>query len=115
GEALNRGHRIPPWLAAWAPNIVLGAAGLYLLAWRTRAADQPMRFALPQLPFRLPGARGLRFPSVHLPFLGILDRYVWATYARIVMLSALGLAAVFYLAAFLDNVDRVFRGSATWD
>ena len=27
GQSLVRGHIVPPWLAAWLPNIVLGGAG----------------------------------------------------------------------------------------
>ena len=37
GQSLVRGHIIPPWLAAWMPNIVLGAMGGLLFMWRDRA------------------------------------------------------------------------------
>ena len=140
GQALNVGHLIPPWVAAWSPNIVLGAAGIWLLVWRNRAADQPWRFRLPfRLPFRrradaaalaggtpaapLPRAVGARasrpavritLPDFALPLPGILDRYVAASYVRIVMLSVVALGAMFYLAVIIDNVPRVFRGNATW-
>ena len=46
--------------------------------------------------------------------LGILDRYVASTYARIAGLSALAMAGIFYISTFLDLSDKVFRGQATW-
>lgn len=33
--ALGEGDRVPPWLAGWAPSIVFGAIGLYLLQLRS--------------------------------------------------------------------------------
>ena len=46
--------------------------------------------------------------------LGILDRYVASTYARIAGLSAIAMAGIFYISTFLDLSDKVFRGQATW-
>jgi len=108
GQSLVRGHIIPPWLAAWGPNIVLGAVGLLLFRWRDRGFDRPIR--LPALP----SLRATGIPPLRLPMLGILDRYVATTYARITLLSALAMAGIFYIAAFLDLSDKVFRGQATW-
>jgi len=108
GQSLVRGHIVPPWLAAWGPNIVLGALGLLLFRWRDRGFDRPIR--LPALP----SLRAAGIPPLRLPMLGILDRYVATTYARIAMLSALAMAGIFYIAAFLDLSDKVFRGQATW-
>ena len=42
--------------------------------------------------------------------LGILDRYVAATYARVAGLAALAMAGIFYISTFLDLSDKVFRG-----
>jgi len=108
GQSLVRGHVVPPWLAAWAPNIVLGGLGALLFAWRDRAADRPMRFG------RLPSIPTFRIPPLKLPMLGILDRYVVSTYSRIAGLSALAMAGIFYISTFLDLSDKVFRGQATW-
>ena len=41
GRQMAKGQVLPPWLAVWAPNIVLGAAGVALLLWRARSADKP--------------------------------------------------------------------------
>jgi lipopolysaccharide export LptBFGC system permease protein LptF len=35
GLALGTGGYVPPWLAAWSPNILFAGAGL-LLGWRVR-------------------------------------------------------------------------------
>lgn len=108
GQSLVRGHLVPPWLAAWGPNIVLGTLGLLLFHWRDRGFDRPLR--LPALPT----LRTAGIPPLRLPMLGILDRYVATTYARIALLAALAMAGIFYIAAFLDLSDKVFRGQATW-
>jgi LPS export ABC transporter permease LptG len=44
----------------------------------------------------------------------ILDRYVARNFARVVALSAAGMLGIFYISAFLDLSDKVFRGDATW-
>ena len=127
GQSLVRGHIVPPWVAAWLPNIVLGALGGMLFLWRDRAADQPIRI---RLPFRkrapiatAPQAASapveervatIRIPTLRLPGMGLLDRYVAMSYARVVGLSAVSMAGVFYIATFLDLSDKVFRGDATW-
>src|SRR5688572_10024294 len=109
GQSLIRGHVIPPWLGAWGPNIVLGIVGGLLFLWRDRGFDSPLR--LPALPR---AAASVATPPLRLPMLGILDRYVATVYARIAVLSAAAMAGLFYISAFLDLSDTVFRGQATW-
>ena len=53
-------------------------------------------------------------PTINVPMLGILDRYVVSTYVRIAAISAAALAGIFYISTFLDLSDKVFRGDATW-
>ena len=64
---------MPPWLAAWLPNIVLGALGVLLFAWREArgrpAAANPAARALET--FRHDGAMGARG-----------DRAAWARLRR---------------------------------
>jgi lipopolysaccharide export system permease protein len=48
GPALAKGHLIPPWLAVWAPNIILSGVGAGLFFWRSRAAVQVFRLARPR-------------------------------------------------------------------
>ena len=39
GQSLVRGHVVPPWLAAWMPNLALGGLGVWLLQRRSRPGD----------------------------------------------------------------------------
>jgi LPS export ABC transporter permease LptG/LPS export ABC transporter permease LptF len=130
GQAMAKGHMLPPWLAVWLPNFVLGTLGLLMFAWRKRAADQPLRILVPAFWRRSeaepaagpkpPGAvrRTAGFASraagVLMPMPGILDRYVATSYVRVLALSALGMAGIFYISTFLDLADEVFKGQATW-
>ena len=130
GPALAKGHLIPPWLAVWAPNIILSAVGAGLFFWRSRAADQEFRLAVPQWLRRRIAARDARrgyhrasdaepstpAPSLlaRLPKPSILDRYVTSMYVRVFLLCALGLLALFYISTFIDRSDKVFKGAATW-
>jgi LPS export ABC transporter permease LptF/LPS export ABC transporter permease LptG len=108
GQSLVRGHVVPPWLAAWMPNIALGGLGVWLLLRRRRPGAGARR--LPGLP-RVPA---LKIPPLRLPLLGILDRYVASAYLRVACLSAVAMAGIFYISTFLDLSDKVFRGQATW-
>lgn len=111
GPQLVKGDIIPPWLAAWLPNVVLGALAAALFVWRERVADQSIR--LPAfLQTRASKPRVAR-QSSGLGFLRILDRYVTAMYLRILALSAASLLAVFYISTFIDRADKLFKGAAT--
>lgn len=111
GQKMVRGSIIPPWLAAWLPNLVLGALAAALFVWRERVADQP---------FRLPDAirKRLSRPRVSRPWSGlgwlrILDRYVGGVYLQMLLLSAASLMGVFYISTFVDRADKLFKGTAT--
>jgi lipopolysaccharide export system permease protein len=39
--ALGEGDRIAPWVAAWAPNLLFAAIGLYLLYLRASNREAP--------------------------------------------------------------------------
>lgn len=127
GPALAKGHLIPPWLAVWAPNIILSLVGAGLFFWRSRAADQEFRFTLPAslqrrtpAPPRRRDVAGLEDVPSHDGFMSrfprpsILDRYVAMMYLRVFLLCALGLLALFYISTFIDRSDKVFKGAATW-
>jgi LPS export ABC transporter permease LptG/LPS export ABC transporter permease LptF len=47
-EALAKGQRVPPELAMWVPNVVLGVAGVALLVFRAQGRE------LPDLAFTVP-------------------------------------------------------------
>jgi LPS export ABC transporter permease LptG/LPS export ABC transporter permease LptF len=123
GMALARGQMLPPWLGVWLPNVVLTPAALLLFAWRDRAADRPIRIGLPRslLARWTPGPAGrpanpltLRLPQLRLPALSLLDRYVATSYLRSFAVAFVALIGLFYVAAFLDHSDKVFKGQATW-
>jgi LPS export ABC transporter permease LptF/LPS export ABC transporter permease LptG len=113
GRALTKGHLVWPWVGAWLPNMVLGAMGVLLILLRRRVADQPLRFPLPAALRRFTAAAPRRLGRWRLP-VSILDRYVIATYARVLGLSLLALSSVFYISTFVDQSEKVFKGDATW-
>ncbi|MGE0591183.1 MAG: LPS export ABC transporter permease LptG [Vicinamibacterales bacterium] len=123
GQALAKGQAVSPWLAVWLPNLVLGALGALLLVRRRKSADQPL-LSLAGLsrffPRRAPATHSARHPRpvgralAWLPGPSLLDRYVVATYVRVMLLAAASLAGLFYIATFLDLSDKLFKGQTTW-
>jgi len=117
GPGLANSGMMPPWLAAWAPNFILGALGIALFVWRGRVADQPIRLPIPAVLSRFTASRATRVRAnavIAVPGLRILDRYVAAMYIRIMLLSGVAMAGIFYISTFIDLSDKVFRGKATW-
>jgi LPS export ABC transporter permease LptG/LPS export ABC transporter permease LptF len=125
GPALAKGHLMAPWLAVWLPNMILAAIGVALFHWRSRAADQEIRLAVPSWLKREPRAAGhgtgTQSSAVRergllhrLPRLSILDWYVTTTYGRVFLLCIGGLLALFYISTFIDLTDKLTKGTATW-
>ena len=112
GQSLNKGHYVAPWFGAWLPDIVLGVLGLLLFKARNKAGDRPLRIPIPAVLSHLLRPSALAGRSLGWP--GILDRYVAMTYARMLALSAGALISVFYIAAFTELSEKVFKGAATW-
>jgi LPS export ABC transporter permease LptF/LPS export ABC transporter permease LptG len=125
-RALALGGRINPSFAPWIANVVLGAAGLVLVWWRSGSADQPLRIPLPSL--RAPASSGndesssmprrraslsFRLPQFSLLQPRLLDRYVSRQYLRVFAIGLVGLLGLFYISAFMDMADKLFRGTAT--
>jgi LPS export ABC transporter permease LptF/LPS export ABC transporter permease LptG len=110
GPSLAKGSLVPPWFAAWLPNIVMGVAGVLLFAWRDKAADRPLRIPIPEfLKLRPFGSAARSWGPIR-----ILDHYVTTSYARVLALAAVAMAGIFYISTFLDLSDKVFKGDATW-
>jgi LPS export ABC transporter permease LptG/LPS export ABC transporter permease LptF len=123
GMAMAKGQMVPAWLGVWLPNVVLTPFGCLLFAWRERAADQPMRPTLPAwavgmwahlVSTRRKAGVNIRMPSLWLPLPSLLDRYVVLSYLRAFAIAFVALIGLFYIAAFLDRSDEVFKGQATW-
>lgn len=136
-ESLTKGFWLPPWLAMWVPDVILGAAGLFLLRRRARSADQPIRIAVPAwLRRRLPGpdaaavtpvaidpaapprpparpAIVIKIPRFDLPRPTLLDGYIARQYGRILGMTIIGLLGLFYISSFIDKSDKLFKGQIT--
>jgi LPS export ABC transporter permease LptF/LPS export ABC transporter permease LptG len=128
-RAFATGGRLQPEWAPWIPNVVMAVAGIALLAWRVRSADQPIRLSIPAFWRRpAPASTGsvprvapasprvvlvLRVPHLNLPTPKLLDLYVIREYLRVFTLAVVGLLGIFYISTFIDLVDKLFRGQTT--
>lgn len=109
GPQLAKSGKVPPWFAAWLPNVVLGALAAAMFLWRERVADQAI--ALPAFIRRwLSRPRSARRRG---GLVRILDSYVTGMYVQMVLLSGAALMAVFYISTFIDRADKLFKGAAT--
>ena len=129
GRQMAKGQIVPPSLATWAPNIVLGIAGLALLLWRSRSAERPFRLALPtrlRLRRLAPGTAAppatsrkvvvvVRIPQLRIPVPRpkLLDWYVSSLFAKVLALAFFGLLGIFYISTFIDLSDKLFKGTTT--
>jgi len=121
--------RLPPGLAPWLVNVVLGAAGVALVLWRAGSADQPIRFGIPtfwrraslastpevaaEVPSRRRVVLVIRIPHVDWPHPRLLDIYIAKQYLSIFLLSFVALVGIFYISTFIDLADKLFGGAAT--
>jgi LPS export ABC transporter permease LptG len=119
----------------WLPNIVLGAAGVFLMVRRARWADQPIRITLPAWVYARLGAGAatprsrrsdsgiriqggkprlvIRVPHYRLPRPNLLDLYIAKQYARILGMTIVGMLGLFYISTFIDMSDKVFKGQVS--
>jgi LPS export ABC transporter permease LptG/LPS export ABC transporter permease LptF len=129
-RGLAMGGRIPPSLAPWIGNVVLGIVGLGLVIWRAGSGDRPMRITLPAFLRRGESAveasaspaaaigRGrvvvvIRIPHIHWPRPRLLDLYVSRQYLLVFALAFATLTGVFYISTIIDMAPHLYRGSAT--
>jgi LPS export ABC transporter permease LptG len=132
-RAFATGGRLSPEIAPWIPNIVMAIAGVALVAWRSRAADRPIKLSIPAFwrreegpspavhtpaPEPRPAAPDrvvvvVRLPHLNIPRPRLLDMYVSLEYIRVLALAAVSLLGIFYISTFIDLVDKLFRGQAT--
>lgn len=133
-RAVAMGGRMNPGLAPWLPNVVMGVAGIILMAWRLRSADRSIRVRRPPLPLRSlqssresarptavepvvadprPAAPMVEAPRFTFPRPRLLDLYVTREYVRVFLLGLGSLLAIFYISTFIDLADKLFRGAAT--
>jgi LPS export ABC transporter permease LptG len=123
--------RLPPGLAPWLVNLVLGATGIALVIWRARSADQPIRISIPTFwrrqekdppPATSSGAPSsarrravvvVRIPHVDWPRPTLLDVYVSRQYLSVFGMAFVALVGIFYISTFIDVADKLFGGRAT--
>src|SRR5580765_4075284 len=120
--------RIPPRLAPWLANVVLGAAGIGLVMWRAGSADQPIRLSIPKFWWAREDvaadtggarrdARGrvvivIRIPHIAWPRPSLLDLYVSKLYLSIFLLAFGALVGIFYISTLIDLADKLLGGVA---
>jgi LPS export ABC transporter permease LptG/LPS export ABC transporter permease LptF len=135
GQQMAKGQLVPPWLAVWSPNLILGGAGIALLLWRARSADKPLRLTIPERwqfwkPRAVPDAAAspasssavgrsgrvvvvIRLPNLNLPSFRLLDGYVSRLALKVSTLTFVGLLGIFYISTFIDMSDKLFKGQTT--
>jgi LPS export ABC transporter permease LptF/LPS export ABC transporter permease LptG len=124
-------ERFSPMLAPWVANAILGLAGIALLIWRARSADQPIRIPIPtSLPWRRRAASppsaaaripaqtrrvGVRVPGPRFDWARprLLDLYVARQYLAVFGVAFGGLVGIFYISTFIDLADKLFGGMTT--
>ena len=112
---MTKGGYLPPWLAVWLPNILLGLFALVLFIRRDRLADQP--FGLPAWVRRLQerAARPRANLRLTAPAAGrVLDYYVTSSFVRVLALTFAAALAVFYISTFIDLSDKLFKDNSRW-
>jgi lipopolysaccharide export system permease protein len=138
GEEAARFGRIPPWLAMWAPNLILAAGGIFLLIRRNqdkslllsrvdrwvrrdfwggllrlkkRRRDRRLeRIARRQVAGRRE-RRGLmlRLPRLRLVFPNILDRYVVRLFLFVFTLVLVSGLSLYILGDLSENIDDILK------
>jgi LPS export ABC transporter permease LptG/LPS export ABC transporter permease LptF len=138
-HALHSASFLNAHLARWWPNIIMGLFGVVALVWRARFAHRGVPASLPlTLPRfaerwkrQTPASGGasadaiarasggkrvvvvIRLPKLRMPGPGLLDRYVTTLYARVIGVAFFGLLGLFYISAFLDKSEKIFKGDAS--
>lgn len=128
GEDAAIAGRVAPWLAMWAPNLLLTAIGIALLLWRNRdrglgvanlfaalrsrvsrrpAAERPAtprRSGAPRVVVRLPRPR-IRFPN-------LMDRYVMRRFSGILLIAVLATMVLYIVGDLTESARHLFASDA---
>ena len=141
-RAMAKGALISPHFAMWVPDILLGFAGIGLLAWRSHSAERRINLGFgllkrtpsapplgaeeplaisdsneisPRANGKIDTATPVGVAASWSPggVLSLLDRYVGRQYLKLVALSFVGLLGIFYISTFIDLSDKLFKGETT--
>ena len=122
--------RVPPGMAPWPVNVILGTAGVALVLWRAGSGDQPVRLTMPAFwrrrePEATPSSGAapaptagrvvvvIRVPHLNVPRPNLLDVYVARQYLAVYAVSFVALVGIFYIATLIDLADKLLGGVAT--
>ncbi len=127
-NTLAEGHakagRFPAEWARWVPILVLLPVGTAAMWWRMRGTGNSLTLPLPRgwrrardtRPMEHRAARRValvvRIPDVRLPRPRLLDLYVLRRYLAVVALSSGALLGLYYIGAFIDRSEKLFKGQA---
>ncbi|MEA2692579.1 MAG: lipopolysaccharide export system permease protein lptG [Acidobacteriota bacterium] len=138
GEEAAHFGRMPPWLAMWAPNLLLAAGGMFLLvrrnqdkglmltrvdrwirqdlwrgllAWKNRRRDRRLERAARRQAQGRRQRRGLmlRLPRLRLAFPNILDRYVVRVFLFVFLLVLISGLSLYVLVDVSENIDDILK------
>ncbi len=113
GEQAGDTRAMPPGLAVWGANIILGALAIFLL-FRARREGTVDPFSFGEASHwisgrfssrRRAGARQRSSISAHL--VGVLDRYIGREFVRMLALATVALLILPILLEFMDLLDDV--------
>ncbi len=133
-QSAAKGAWVPPWLATWVPNLLLGGLGVWLLArhgirdagwvawfgaararverawprvgaWRRAAAGRERG------PWRRAAAAGRRWSRAPQLRANVLDGYIGRMYLRVFGLTFVALVGIFQISTFIDLSDKLFKGT----
>ncbi|HEX9638667.1 MAG TPA: LptF/LptG family permease [Acidobacteriota bacterium] len=126
GEYLAEQGDLTPWLAMWAPNLLLTAAGLVLLNVRAEERSRGLNYAWARLRARwsaapAPAARTriaaasraprlvIRIPRYRLHLGQILDRYIGRQFLSVFLLVLTSLVLLFVVFEYVNILDEIRR------
>ncbi|MGE5198996.1 MAG: LPS export ABC transporter permease LptG, partial [Rhodospirillaceae bacterium] len=135
-QSAAKGGWVPPWLATWVPDLLLGGLGVVLLLrhgvrrdgrWTSRLGTARARLerAWPRLgawrgaagrgrvAWRRASAAGHRWSRDWQLRANVLDGYVGRMYLRVFGLTFVALIGIFQISTFIDLSDKLFKGTAT--
>jgi LPS export ABC transporter permease LptG/LPS export ABC transporter permease LptF len=134
-QSAAKGAWVPPWLATWIPNLLLGGLGVAMLLrrgvregrWRGRIGRARARLerAWPRLgvwrgvswrgrgAWRRAAAAGTQWSRAWQLRANVLDGYIGKMYLRVFGLTFVALVGIFQISTFIDLSDKVFKGTTT--
>ena len=124
GERMGDAGRVPPWLAAWGANLVLGSLGLTLFLKNNSVGLRKFFQSFGGYTLRItprseavePDTRSvkvvIRIPRFSIGFFNLLDKYIVKEFIRNFLLILIALVLIAELIEATQLVDDLFRNKA---